>query len=103
MVPKKSPTDFPFAGREIVWENDTSPKILTLSQRVGVSTIATSSCLMILIFQHQVIAFLMDVNVNGNATHDGTTILTSTVKTSFSIKSRAVLHVASLDRSKFLP
>ena len=55
-----------------------------------------------MVFGPQVVTFLVDVKVHGNTTDDGTMMLTITVKHSFNMKSRAILHTASLDRSKFL-
>jgi hypothetical protein len=63
---------------------------------------AFSAFVSCLIFQLQVVAFLMSEKVNGNAIRDETAMLTITVKHSFNMKSRAVLRIALLDRSKFL-
>lgn len=44
----------------------------------------------------------LPVKMNGNTMHDNYDALTITVKTSFNVRSKAVRHTASLDRSKFL-
>jgi len=63
---------------------------------------ALSAIVSCVIFQVRMVAFLMDVKVDGNATRDGT-MLTITVVHSSNMKSNAVVRGASLNRSKFLP